>query len=141
MKTITPQQTMGGIQVKDRGLTINPSHLDTLRKVLFAEISNRSIDKQQLEARTIINTALNRMKQQGKSLQDIITAPKQYQGYGSKEYQRISAGKTTLNDAQKLKAIDTVLAQLKSGNFPDTIGGRTFYTHQPDGRILATAKF
>lgn len=129
------------IAIEGRGVSIDPAHLPTLRNTLFAEISNRDINKQQLEARTIINTALNRMKEQGKSLQDIITAPKQYQGYGSKEYQRITAGKTTMSDAQKLKAIDAVLKELKTGKFTDTIEGRTFYTHKPDGRIIATSTF
>ncbi len=130
------------IPIQGRNVSIDPAHLPTLRNTLFAEISNRDPNKQQLEARTIINTMLNRMQQQkGKSLQDIITAPKQYQGYGSKEYQRIVAGKTTMADAQKLKAIDAIISELKSGKFADNIGGSAFYTHKPDGRIIATSTF
>lgn len=124
-----------------RGVKLNDQDLATLRNVLFAEISNRTPDKQALEARTIINTALNRVPQyqaQGKqmTLHDVLTMPNQYQGYNSPEYQRITNNATTTVDAPKLKAIDDTIGQLKSGNFPDTTGGRVYYHHTPEGQIF-----
>ncbi len=136
-----PQAQQDSVVIPDRGVTVKKAEADTLRKVLFAEISNRNPEKQTLEAHTIINTILNRMKQSGKSLQEVITQPNQYQGYGSREYQRISSGKTTANDAQKLKAIDSTIQKLLAGDFPDNISGWTFYHHNPDGSITATKKF
>lgn len=123
-----------------RGVKLSDQDLSTLRNVLFAEISNRAPDKQALEARTIINTALNRVPQyqaQGKmmSLNDVLTSPNQYQGYGSPEYHRIANNATTTTDGPKLKAIDTTLSQLKTGNFPDTTDGRVYYSHDPAGQI------
>lgn len=124
-----------------RGNQISDKDLETARKVLFAEISNRDPAKQALEATTIMNTALNRIPQyqaQGKqlALHDVLTMPNQYQGYNSPEYQRISNNATTTVDAPKLKAIDNVLEQVKTGKFPDTTGGRVFYHHDSKGRIL-----
>lgn len=84
---------------------------------------------------------LNRMGERKQSLTDVMTAPQQYQGFNSKEYQRIAAGKTTKGDEQKLKAIDAVLAQMKSGTLTDNTEGRTFYTHHADGSILATKDY
>ncbi len=123
-----------------RGVQMTPQDLQTLRNVLFAEISNRGSDKQQLEARTIANTALNRIPQygaQGKnmSLHDVLTAPNQYQGYNSPQYQRIASNATTTADAQKLGAIDSVIGEMKTGKFPDTTGGRVYYHHDPQGQI------
>ncbi len=133
--TVPPVATVRGVPLTDRDMS-------TLRNVLFAEISNRNPAKQALEARTIINTALNRIPQytaqQGAAvgLHDVLTMPNQYQGYGSPEYQRISNNATTTVDAPKLKAIDDTLNQMKSGNFPDTTGGRVFYHHDPQGQII-----
>ena len=124
-----------------RGLNVNREELPTLRNVLFAEISNRTQGKQQLEARTIINTVLNRIQERKKSLTDIITAPQQYQGYESKEYKRIMSGKLVKGDEKKLQAIDAILAELEDGDFFDNTEGRTFYTHKEDGSILATEKY
>lgn len=126
---------------KVRGVSLTDRDLATLRNVLFAEISNRTPDKQALEARTIVNTALNRIPQyqaQGKQmdLHSVLSMPNQYQGYGSPEYQRISNNATTTVDAPKLKAIDDTIGQLKSGKFPDTTGGKVFYHHTPEGQIF-----
>lgn len=123
-----------------RGVRLSDQDLDTLRKTLFAEISNRTSDKQTMEAHTIINTALNRVPQykaRGKemSLAQVLSAPNQYQGYGSEEYKRIDTGGTRPSDTQKLGAIDTAISKLKSGNYPDTTAGRVYYHHDPQGRI------
>lgn len=124
-----------------RGLTLNDRDLQTLRNVLFAEISNRDPQKQQLEARTIINTALNRIPQYHErgnkaTLHDVLSMPNQYQGYNSREFKRITNNATTTVDAPKLKAIDDTIGQLKSGQFEDNTGGRVFYRHDGQGQIL-----
>lgn len=124
-----------------RGVSLNSPDLDTLRAVLFAEISNRTSDKQKLEARTIINTVINRAKKSGKTVQQELIKPNQYQGYDSKQYQRLVQKKTTVTDNQKIAAVDAVLKELLSGNFKDNIEGRTFYHHNPDGSIVATNKY
>ena len=129
------------VSLPDRKVSLNTNDLDTLRKTLFAEVSNRSSDKQQLEARTIINTALNRAAASGTPLSKVLSAPNQYQGYGSKEYQRLEKGKTGAADQPKLKAIDAVIAELKSGKFDDNTDGRVFYHHNSDGSITSTAKY
>lgn len=126
---------------KTRAGDITEEDLNELRAVLFGEISNRASDKQRLEARTIINTAINRMsqyKEKGKdmTLAQVLQAPNQYQAYGGGEYSRIKTGGTKPTDQQKIQAIDDVIGTLKEGLLPDTTGGRVFYVHEPDGRII-----
>jgi hypothetical protein len=135
------QPKSGTITLPDRKVSLNTDDLDTLRKTLFAEISNRSSDKQHLEARTIINTALNRAAASGTPLSKVLSKPNQYQGYGSKEYKRLEAGKTGASDKQKLQAIDAIIEELKSGKFADNTDGRTFYHHNSDGSITANEKY
>lgn len=123
-----------------RGHQVTDKDLQTLRNVLFAEVSNRNPQKQALEANTILNTALNRMDQykaqgQPKTLSDVVTAPNQYQGYNSKEYQRLLSGKITPVDHPKLNAIDTVLGQAKSGKLQDNTAGMVYYKHDSNGGI------
>ncbi len=137
--TAPPAPTMYTV----RGHTLSDADLQTLRNTLFAEISNRNLNKQQLEARTIANTALNRMDQykaNGKpmSLTDVLTQPKQYQGYNSPEYQRIVSGKTKPTDTQKLSAIDSVLGNIKAGKLDDNSEGMVYYHHDPTGVIHLT---
>lgn len=127
-----------------RGVTLTDQDIAALRNTLFAEISNRTPDKQRLEARTIINTALNRLPQyqnQGgrykdMTFHDVLKEPNQYQGYGSAEYQRLANASTTPVDQQKINAIDDVIKSLKANQLEDNTGGMVYYSHQPDGRIL-----
>lgn len=111
-----------------------------LRNVLFSEVSNRNPDRQAFEARLITNTALNRIPQYAAkgerlTLSGVLTKKNQYQGYGSKEYNRIMNNATTTSDSQKLAAIDGVINELRTGNLLDTAQGRVFYHHDPSGKI------
>lgn len=126
-----------------RGVPMTDADLHTLAATMFGEVSNRDQAKQELEARTIANTALNRVAQYraqgGKyanyGLSDVITQPNQYQAYNGNEYKRYLAGSTTPVDSQKIGAINSVVTQMKSGQFPDTTGGRVYYAHDPSGKI------
>lgn len=123
-----------------RGVAVTPQDLQTLRDVLFAEVSNRDPQKQQLEARTIVNTVINRIKEyagRGKklTLSEVLRQPNQYQGYGSKEYQRVTSGGTRSTDQQKLKAIEAVLSEVQGGALADNTNGAVFYRHNDDGSI------
>jgi len=114
----------------NRNLTLKYDDMDTLRGTLFAELSNEK-NQQKDEARKIVNTALNRLNQtKTGGLKEILTAKNQYQGYGSKEYQRYEKGSLNDLDNQKLKVIDEVLAELQSGKFPDNTNGAVFYSHE-----------
>ncbi len=134
----TPQETPQAPVV--RGVPITPQDLSELRNTLFAEISNRDSQKQGLEARTIINTALNRVAQYAKkgknlSLAEVLKQPNQYQGSGSKEYNRIKNGLLMPTDQQKVQAIDEALRELAGGRFTDNTSGAVYYQHAPDGSI------
>lgn len=117
------------IELKDRGVTIKRDEVDLLRGVLFAEISNA---KDKDEIRHIINTAINRTKQdkKNKTIKGVLTAPNAYQGYNSKEYKRYEEGKLNDLDKKKLQLIDEVINELNDGKFPDTTKGSVFYKHE-----------
>lgn len=130
-------------KIPDRGVELTDKDISELRNVLFGEVSNRDPERQAFEARIITNTALNRIpqyaeKKKNMNLASVLAQPNQYQAYGGKEYNRlIKNATTTANpmDQQKLKAIDDVISELKSGNFQDTTDGKVFYVHDPQGRI------
>ena len=128
-----------------RNNTITQDDLEEAKAVLFGEVSNRPSDKQMLEAQTILNTAFNRMdayrkKGINKTLTEVLRQPNQYQAYGGKEYHRYKSGELRQTDEQKLEAIDAMLARVKNGTFQNNIGDYVFYSHKPDGRIVAVNK-
>jgi len=127
-------------QLKDRNVALTDDDVNELRHILFGEVSNRAPEKQEFEARVIANTALNRIPQyaeKGKNyaLKDVLAQPNQYQAYGGNEYKRLRENKITPVDEPKLKSIDKVLGEIKSGNFADNTEGSVFYSHDPTGRI------
>lgn len=128
-----------------RDNAISDQDLEEAKAILFGEVSNRSPQKQQLEAQTILNTAFNRMDEyrkhgQQKTLAEVLQMPNQYQAYKGKEYARFKAGKTRPTDEAKLIAIEAMLAKVKDGSFENNIGDYKFYSHKPDGRIVAVNK-
>jgi len=127
--------------LKDRGVDLDENDMGELRNVLYAEISNRDPEKQKMESRAIVNTALNRIpqyKEKGKTLRlsDVLREKNQYQGYNpddpKSQYMVAKSGK---GNAKKLAAIDEVLNEIKGGEFKDTTDGKVFYVHEDDGRI------
>ncbi len=128
-------------EVPDRNVKLTDDDLQELRNVLYAEISNRDPEKQKLESRVIVNTALNRIKQYGAkgrqlALAQVLREPNQYQGYApdkpDSQYNVVKSGK---GNTKKLAAIDAVLEELKGGAFKDETNGAVFYFHKPDGSI------
>lgn len=138
--------------IKDRGIKLNEADLAELNHVLMGEVGNRGPIKSKLEATTIINTALNRMKEyaangQPKSLVEVLQMPNQYQGYlpegikspdGSVKQSQYQLSKTGQLDALSKPKFDTikqVTDTLKSGNFSDTTQNAYYYSHLPNGEI------
>jgi hypothetical protein len=141
---------------------ISELDLDEAKAVLYAEISNRTPEKQKLEAQTILNTAFNRQEYYNKigyrgkkdwTLTDVLQEKNQYQGYAPEgikndkgklvesQYQKYKANKKEELSQQKIDAIDQLLAKVRDGSFINNISDYRFYTHKPDGRIIATKTF
>lgn len=123
-----------------------PSPFDTkeFAPIVFGEVSNRPAEKQELEARVILTTALNRMKahkERGreKSLDDILTEPNQYQAYKGEQYNIHRTGSSSASDAQKKQATDAIVAKLleevRGGTFKPLSERAYYYQHAPDGTI------
>lgn len=130
---------------KVRGATVDEKHIDeTLRPVVFGEISNRPPEKQELEARVILNTAINRLKEYKKhgenlTLEEVLAMPNQYQAYGGKQFNLYKTGTSTELDTGKKQSVDAIIdklmAEVKSGKFKDNTNGAFFYKHNKDGSI------
>lgn len=128
-----------------RGNKVWDTDLEEARAILFGEVSNRSSEKQMLEAQTILNTAINRMNEyrkrgKEKTLTEVLQMSNQYQAYKGKQYEKYKSGKLEELDQRKIDAINKIIEQLKKGTLKNNIGDYVFYTHKPDGRIIATSK-
>lgn len=125
--------------LKDRGVQISDDDINAFRPLLYGEVSNRTPDKQALEANVIFNTALNRVKAynekgQKKTLSDVFSMPNQYQAYGGKQYQ-LYANPPDVVAAQKKKQVDSIIdsihQQIKNGQYIDNTQGAYYYVHDP----------
>ncbi len=136
------------IILQDRGVQIKPQDIEQVLPTIFAEVSNRTPDKIELEVRTILNTAINRIKdwqnKRGveKGLVDIMHQPNQYQGFNSDQYKKFVNGQLDFLGQKKAdlvkQIIDKVVKEMESGIFTDNVTGAVNYIHKPDGRIIAS---
>jgi hypothetical protein len=126
-------------------LTIKTSEVESeLKPVLFGEISNRSSDKKELEARVILSTAINRMKEYAKkgtpkTLAEVLSMPNQYQAYKGEQYNKYKANKLDKLGTTKKGEVDSIteklLQEIKDGTFKDVTNGAFYYVHNKDGSI------
>lgn len=135
--------TVPTYNVPNRGVSFTEKDLNVLRPTLYGEISNRPIEKQELEARVIANTAFNRIPEynkygQKKTLTDVLSEPNQYQAYGGKQYKNYASSTNDL-DVEKKKNIDLIvnkfIEEMKAGTFADNTQGAFYYQHTPEGKI------
>lgn len=145
-KAITPTKTYNV-----RNVNVSDDDINEASKILFAEVSNRTPDKQKFETEHIINTAINRSLSEGldkgKSLKEVLQRRAQYQGYAPQgitsssgkivksQYQRASEGLLRPDEQKKMDYIKGVLENIKNGKFKDTTGGANFYVHASDGTL------
>lgn len=128
-----------------RGVDIDKKDFDeTFRPILFGEVSNRSGSKKDLEARVILNTAINRLVEHrnrgtGKGFKDILTQPNQYQAYGGEQYNLYLSGDGEKLDVKKKQEVDRLLdslwTEMVSGQLEDNTRGAFYYIHNDDGSI------
>ena len=126
------------------GRTAKPKEkdLEELGAIIYGEISNRSLDKQILEARTIANIVLNRMENhewKGKGVADIVLEHKKnakypaFQAKDGKQYRDYKTNNAT--DTSKLAAISKVIEEVRSGTLENKIGNDLMYAHMPGDTI------
>jgi hypothetical protein len=133
-----------------RGVNVSDNDINEATNILYGEISNRNPQKQTEEVKHAINTAINRANNNPKryngSLLNVLKEPAQYQSYApngmrkngkivESQYQKLKRGIIDEGGKQKLETIKLALSEMKSGNFIDTTGGKTFYVHAKDGSI------
>ena len=125
--------------LSNRGVQVSDADIQAFRPLLYGEVSNRTPDKQALEANVIFNTALNRVKAynergQKKTLSDVLAMPKQYQAYGGAQYNAYSNPPDAVALAKKKKIDDIVNKihdQIKYGQYEDNTQGAYYYVHDP----------
>lgn len=133
--TTTPMKTY-----RVRGQTFTEPDVDQLKRIIYSEVSNRPPDKQELEARILFNTAVNRMaayntKGQPRTLSGVLTAPNQYQGYNSPLYKQYDSPADSLSAKRKAQ-LDSItnkmIGEVSSGQFKDNTSGAYYYKHKDD---------
>lgn len=130
--------------IKDRDVQVGADEFDELRPLVYGEVSNRSPDKQALEANVIFNTAINRMRAHRdrgtqKTLIDIISEPNQYQAYQGNQYKAYSSPPDVVAAAKRKQVdaiMDNIREQIRNGTFVDNTNGAYYYVHEKDGRII-----
>lgn len=123
-----------------RNVPLSQDDINELRRIVFSEVSNRSVDKQDLETRVLLNTALNRVAENRKrgthlTLRDVLTQPNQYQGYGTTLYKAYDRPHDVLTKERKRRLdaiIDNMVKEIEEGRFEDNTGGAFFYVHKGD---------
>lgn len=138
-----PFENGSSINLKDRNVSITKRDMEAAKPIIFAEVSNRSPDKQMLETKTILNTAINRMQQYQErginmTLKQVLEQPNQYQGFNSNEYRKYKGNGLFLDERKKKRInemVDSVADSMNSGTFTDNINGYVYYKHSPDGSI------
>jgi len=134
-----------------RGVKVSDEDFEAAAPILYAEVSNRQPDKQNLEIHNIINTAINRSlsggPDKGKSLKDVLQRKAQYQGYAPEgttsssgkiipsQYQKAVKGNLQGSEEAKMKIIRDTLNEIKTKGLNDTTKGAIFYVHASDGTI------
>lgn len=128
-------------EIKNRAVKLSNDDIEEAKKVMFAEVSNRPPDKQDLEVRVILNTAINRMKEneavgKAKTLTQILQEPNQYQGYQNKQYKKLVNDELDdLSKEKKAKINALVEKYLKSEKFDDNTNNAFYYIHNKDESI------
>lgn len=143
VKTASAMEVSNLPDVWIRNNQISQPDIEEATAILFGEISNRSSDKQMLEAQTILNTAFNRMdayRERGmeKSLTEVLQMNNQYQAYKGKQYAKFKTGNLDSLDQRKVDSIGKTIAKLYDGSFQNNIDNYVFYKHLSDGRIVAS---
>jgi len=121
------------------GTQISKEQFDQYFKpIYFGEVSNRTPDKQELEARVILSTILNRIPEHQKAgnkwdFAQTITQPNQYQAYNSPQYQQYSTGTLDTLGQKKRQLTDSISdklwGELSQGKFQDITQGAYYYQH------------
>ena len=118
--------------LRDNKIQTNDEELRQLGAVLFGEMGIRT-DKLELEAGIIANTILNRSENRGKSIQEILSQPYQYQAYNDGQYKAYMDGKPQKSKDPVVKAqveaVNKVLDQIKNGTLENKYGKVENYSH------------
>jgi len=117
-----------------RGVTLSNDDIKVAKAVIFSEVSNRATDKQRLEVKVILNTAINRMLDLRKrgynvTLAQVLKSSNQYQGYGGIQYKKYMSGDYDVLNERKAKTIDTLTDEVLSKDLKDNTDGSKHYTH------------
>ena len=139
-KPVEPKQNY---KKDSRESIVNEVDYESLRPLIYGEVSNRDFGDKKMEADVIFNTALNRQKEyagrgQIKTIGEILAMPNQYQAYGGDQYNQYA---NPLDQGSELKKkevddiVDDIKRRVRNGEFEDNTEGAYYYIHNSDGSI------
>lgn len=131
------ENLLKGIYHPRGGVTVTEKDLSELEAILFGEISNRPLSKKMNEIRDIVNVALNRVENEGKTLKEVLQADNQFQAFKGKLYEMYKSGKAgqSVIEKEKVNAVRKVVDELRRGKFANTVGDNLSYAHLKDDTL------
>lgn len=139
----------GRHELPSRGASFTEEDFEMMKPLVYGEVSNRGLEKRQMEADVIFNTAINRQKEyenhpysqyKGSKLpiSEIVAMPNQYQAYGGDQYQNYYNPQNPVDVAKKKEVdmiVDMIADKIRRGEYVDNTEGAFYYIHEDDGKI------
>ena len=97
-----------------------------LTKLLFSEVDKGK--RMEVDAPAVAHVALNRVGGRwGNTLEEVVFAPKQFSGVGTKEWNKADKGDMTAEEFSKYKRLYSIASGAIRGTIPDPTGGANHY--------------
>ncbi len=111
-----------------RGVQAKPQDVQKLKQAIFSEVSNRLSP---IEITAMANVALNKAKQEGKPLGEIVSDPNFFQGITNTRY---ATNTPEGPDKKVADFINATIDEYLAGNGADHTNGATHFVHITKGK-------
>ena len=98
-----------------------------LAKLLFSEAIKSKPDLAAKDATAIAHVVVNRMANRGQTLEEVVYAPYQFSGVGSKEWNKVETNNLTKDEQDIYKKFLQISHVVLSGKSQDPTGGADHY--------------
>ncbi len=114
-------------------VSLKSEDMDLLGGIVFGESRPyQSVSDEELkeEMRSIVNIALNRVKETGETLQEVLTKKDQFRAFqDKKQFDRFGASDQDEFEKRKSELVTDILNELQSGSLEDNTNGANSFEH------------
>lgn len=122
-----PRQT-----VNLRGIETDMNTINQAKRSIMSEISNRL---KPVEVTAMLNVAVNKAKQEGRDLADVLSDPDFFQGVTNKRYNLAATSSFEGPDKVTWDFVNKVIDNAVKGGLQDHTGGATHFVHVTSGPL------